>query len=61
MGLNTALKIIATLIIIIALILFVLPGIFWTAASIIFKLIILCVWGFIGYILIKIIDKIWKK
>lgn len=61
MSLDIILRILASIIIIGALILIVLPGIFWTAARIIFQLIILVVWGFVGYLLIKALEAVWKN
>ena len=60
MSLDTIFRILSTIIIVGALIFLVLPALFWTAARIIFEIVILVVWSFIGYVFIKALENIWK-
>jgi hypothetical protein len=61
MSIDDILKVIATIVIILILLFGVLPGIFWAAIGIVYQLIIIVVWGIVGYILVKLIEKIWQK
>lgn len=61
MNLNTVIRVVASIVVIGAIIFFVIPGMFWTAARIIFELFILVIWGIVGYILLKVLESIWKS
>lgn len=57
---NYLFKILVSLIFVGALIFWVIPTIFGIAIRIIFELFILFIYFFIGYILIKALENVWK-
>jgi TctA family transporter len=60
MDFDKILRVIVSIIILIVLIFAVVQA-FFTIARILFEIIILVVWGFIGYILIKLLEGVWKN
>jgi hypothetical protein len=61
MSIDDILRAIASIIIILVLLFGVLPGIFWAAIGIVFQLVVIIVWGLVGYVLIRLLEEIWKK
>jgi len=61
MDLDTVIRVVASIIVIGAILIFIVPGIFWTAARIIFDLFILLIWCLVGYVLIRVLEGIWKN
>lgn len=60
MDIEKILKVIASIIIIAALIFAVVQG-FFAIARILIEVLILAAWGVIGYILIKLLELVWKN
>ena len=60
MDFDKILKVIASIIIVAALIFAVVQG-FFAIARILMEIIILAAWGVIGYILIKLLETVWKN
>jgi len=60
MDFDKILKVIASIIIIAALIFAVVQG-FFAIARILYEVVILALWGVIGYIFIKLLEAVWKN
>ena len=61
MDLNDVIKIFAALVSIVALLIWVIPTILFTAMGILVDLIILIVYIGIGYIFIRVLEEVFKK
>lgn len=57
---DLAFKWLCTVILVGVLLFWVVPTIFWIGIRIIFELAIMLIWGFIGYIMIKALENVWK-
>jgi len=60
MDIEKILKIIASIIIVVVLIFTVVQG-FFAIARILYEVVVLALWGVIGYILIKLLETVWKN